>query len=102
MVIEPLLYYLTEDFSEGLARVFYSNPYNVGLSFIDINGETVLSNISEIVNRFSEGLASIMYLGPKIKSGFINKKGEIVIEPKFFYAGDFSEGLAPVAVYVDE
>jgi hypothetical protein len=50
--------------------------------------------------RFSEGLASVFHIG-SYKSGFIDKKGKIAIKPKFDYADNFSEVLAPVGVYVD-
>ena len=30
--------------------------------------------------------------------GFIDKTGNFVIEPQFYAAGEFSQGLAPVAV----
>jgi hypothetical protein len=30
--------------------------------------------------------------------GFVNVKGEVVVKPEFFVAGDFSEGLAPVRI----
>lgn len=42
---------------------------------------------------FSEGLAKVFV---DAKAGFINEKGEIVIEPKFKDAGRFSESLAAV------
>jgi len=32
------------------------------------------------------------------KNGYINKTGKIVIKPQFDFAGEFSEGLAPVVV----
>ena len=32
------------------------------------------------------------------KSGFIDKTGKVVIEPQFDGVGDFSEGLASVAI----
>jgi len=43
-------------------------------------------------SRFSEGLAAVEY--EKNKTGYINKKGELVIKFLHGYAGAFSEGLA--------
>jgi len=43
-------------------------------------------------SRFSEGLAAVEY--EKNKTGYINKKGELVIKYLHGYAGAFSEGLA--------
>ena len=40
-----------------------------------------------------EGLAPVMIEG---KEGYIDKTGKVVIDPKFFWAYPFSEGLAPV------
>lgn len=56
------------------------------------------------VSSFSESLAAVM-VGKKW--GYINKKGEFVIEPKFDLAGRFTEGFAKVAVgdklgYIDK
>ncbi len=43
---------------------------------------------------FSEGLAGVRING---KHGFIDKTGQIVIEPRFISASQFSNGLAAVA-----
>ena len=45
------------------------------------------------MGNFSEGLASFR-AGPKW--GFLNKRGEVVIEPVFETAVSFSDGLAIV------
>ena len=45
------------------------------------------------VSDFSEGLASVQKDG---KRGYINTKGEQIIECKFDYADDFNEGFAAV------
>lgn len=61
-----------------------------------------INNINEIViptseyffsNKFHEGLCSISYRG---LDGYMNKVGDIAIEPIFQDAYDFSEGLAMV------
>ena len=74
-------------FSEGLARVMV-NPN------VDKSGEL---NIHHLIDpRLQGGLW-----------GFIDKTGAFVIKPQFDLAGNFSEGLAPVAIkrkmgYVDK
>ena len=45
--------------------------------------------------RFSDGLARVAHQG---KGGYIDTSGAFAIEPKYFAARDFSEGLAPVRV----
>ncbi len=54
--------------------------------------ETYPSEVIDWGKGFSEGLAKITVDG---KAGFINTKGEIVVEPKLPDAGPFSEGRAP-------
>jgi hypothetical protein len=46
---------------------------------------------------FSEGLAPVKSSG---KWGYVDKHGSFVIQPKFDFAGCFSEGLAPVRMTV--
>ena len=101
IVIKPK-YQFAQEFSEELARVSSYSDFDNSVYIIDKEGKEILTT-HELINNYSEGLASVMYISSTdIKTGYINKKGEVVIEPKYFYAGDFSEGLAPVAVYVDE
>lgn len=56
-------------------------------------------NIDDI--RFSEGLLPV-FSETKKAIGYINKSWEFVIQPQFRNAAPFSEGLARVAVIVDE
>jgi WG containing repeat len=47
--------------------------------------------------NFSEGLASAYVYGPVAGTGFIDKSGNLVIEPKDFWeVGEFSEGIVEV------
>jgi len=70
-------------------------------AWIDIKGNIVDRPRSEDIGVFSEGLATIR-VGDK--TGYINEKGEIVIQPRWSHdrrhgmavAGVFSEGLAAV------
>ncbi|MGL6340442.1 MAG: WG repeat-containing protein [Waterburya sp.] len=71
------------------------------LGFVDINGNLIIPKIFNCENylfrpieqQFYEGLALVCHNN---LYGFINKKGEFVIPPKFDFVNPFSEGLAPV------
>lgn len=60
---------------------------------INLDGEIVVNNEYELIERFSEGLAKVKKDG---KYGFIDNKENVVIP--FIYSGakSFKEGLAPV------
>ncbi|HSB26800.1 MAG TPA: WG repeat-containing protein [Pyrinomonadaceae bacterium] len=92
----------TRDFHEGLAAVASSEgPWG----YIDHSGKVVIRQQYGLADDFSEGLAGVVV---DRKFGFINKKGEMVIPPRFTphrgpYLWDplvatsrFSDGLAPV------
>jgi hypothetical protein len=76
-------------FSEGLAR--FQNRY------VDREGSTVIEGGGY---PFSEGFALIAIQGEdgSLRYGFIDREGNQVIEPRFEFADDFSEGLALVKV----
>lgn len=81
-------------FSEKLALVSLEEESPV---FIDQRGNVVIESKPNwsFDGVFKEGLAPIVVKG---KSGFINTKGEIAIEPKFDSVRSFSDGLAFVKV----
>ncbi|MDQ3818216.1 MAG: WG repeat-containing protein [Acidobacteriota bacterium] len=97
-------------FSEGLAQVrvggqWSSEPvYLIGgkTSYIDRTGKVVFTlpdsplGTSYDDYTFSEGLLPLAL--SRDKYGYVDKTGRMAIEPKFDYAGDFSEGLAGVWV----
>ena len=101
-------------FREGLCLVKNEAGERV---YIDREGRVRirLPNADWAGEDFSEGLARVTVRplspigGPldwgKIpdghRSGFMDKNGRTVIEPRFGTAGDFSEGLAPVTVTED-
>jgi hypothetical protein len=76
-------------FSDGIVVVLSSN----GTDFIDTRAKVVTHLKDQIFTRFSEGLGRIEIDG---KFGWMDKKGQITIVPKFDYAENFSEGLAAV------
>jgi hypothetical protein len=112
-------------FSDGMARVIVEGPcvyFDMGpcaearrvgddlggtvaeckFSFIDRSGRVVTGGYQQ-AKDFSEGLAAVA-VGEKW--GYIDKKGQVIIEPKFDEAEPFSDGLAKVKMgelfgYVD-
>lgn len=84
-------------FSEKLALVYLEEKSPI---FIDQRGNVVIESKPNwsFDGDFKEGLAPIVVKG---KSGFINTKGEIAIEPKFDSVRNFSDGLAFVRVGED-
>lgn len=80
------------DFNEGVARVrINSKP-----CYINKKGEIVINpkNTNLTYFDFYEDLASITTHGFGHKSGFINRKGEIIIPIIYSDVNNFSEGLA--------
>ena len=78
-------------FSEGLAAVYTSANEWV---YIDKYGRTIISGMDiASARRFKEGLAAVYING---KWGYINRRGQIEIEPKYLFPVDFKDGLAMV------
>ncbi|MBW4630681.1 MAG: WG repeat-containing protein [Iphinoe sp. HA4291-MV1] len=93
----------TDDFSEGLARVWIAGQ-NWG--YIDKTGKFVIPQqfTKDNASNFSEGLARACFVDT---CGYINQRGDFVIERKYDRAGDFKEGLAVVKIrskwgYIDK
>lgn len=94
------------DFHEGLASAGRT-PVEPSAGYIDHTGRTVIERKYWFADDFSEGLAAVV-VGKWMSRqtyGFINKKGEMVIPPRFaprmgnymiIAASRFSEGLACV------
>lgn len=106
-------YYKAYDFSNGVAEVtLYDNKkYKMrNNKFIFMKGETIWTS-SEVRERefdkgksFKEGLAAVKVSN---KYGYIDTKGDMLIQPQYKTAKDFSEGLAAVEVdgvwgYIDK
>ncbi|WP_158560873.1 WG repeat-containing protein [Paenibacillus contaminans] len=84
----PRGYTIAGGFSEGLAPVSLDGDRH-HVSFIDLNGDIVLENIPRLsfYQGFNSGLMPV--LGAKKKYGYINTRGEVVIEQKFDVALPF-------------
>lgn len=92
---------------DGIAGILVRQGFAAGsaLAFINKKGEIVYQNASagcnmlQSMRTFNDGLAA--YYDDFSRSyGYLNKAGEEVLPAEYFYAGDFSEGLAVVGVYV--
>ncbi|HVF43783.1 MAG TPA: WG repeat-containing protein [Pyrinomonadaceae bacterium] len=101
-VVRPV-YMGTRPPSDGLAMVVTREGL---IGYVDVSGELVIAPqfVGRCASDFSEGLAPAAY--PDTECGFIDKLGHFVIAQQFEYAGEFSDGLAPVRVggkvgYVD-
>ncbi len=110
----PPIFERVNSFSEGMAAVKINHKWG----FIDKTGKVVVEpqfNLwqAEFNSSFSDGLVAINFSNGKdeksnndsnnvgdIKWGFADKKGKIVIPPKFigdyFYPPRFSEGLSSI------
>ena len=91
IVIEPQ-FTDAGDFNDNVAIVGIKNKKFC----IDRFGK-IISKKYDCIITFSEGMAIVELKG---KRGYINATGELVIQPSFVSALNFSEGLAPV--YVDK
>jgi hypothetical protein len=83
------------DFYDGYAIVMTG----IKKGFIDRRGSTFVSPKYNIIDAFSEGLASAGYINFKSmesKSGYIDERGEMVIPPVYDVTSPFQEGLACV------
>lgn len=109
-------------FSEGLARVSVGHDtiFTAGFSqgFIDEAGKVVITPQWDVASYFSEGLAAVGFdqtkqefkIGNKTyytsashtwyRWGFINKKGEMVIQPKFSDISEFRDGVAVAEISI--
>jgi hypothetical protein len=92
-----LQYARARSFSEGLAAVSYADAGpNVG--FINRKKELVIEEIfSGTILKFAEGLCDVSGKGGY---GFIDTRGRLVIDYKFYVTADegFSEGLCAAAI----
>jgi hypothetical protein len=84
-------------FSEGRAFVQLRERGKCG--FIDQFGESVTPFLYEKAKTLfhdRRARVEIRQTGGSTLSGFIDRQGKLVIPAAYWYAGDFSEGLAPV------
>ncbi len=88
-------------YSNGLARVKDKKTRMYG--YVDVNGKQVVPFKYNGAKDFSEGLAKVEIKDSKgdYLRGYINTKGEMVIQPDKWMKGDFSDGLASIRTEKD-
>lgn len=89
-IIIPIEYDKLSSFNEGLALAIKDSLYFI----LDKRNNAIQVNIRNLsqLNPFHNGYASFE-TNEKL-FGFINSKGEVIIEPRFLSVGIFEEGLA--------
>jgi len=104
-VIEPQ-FDVAGGFSEGLAAVGRKTGmdgelfYEVG--YINTSGILVIPMERNTGSDFPEGLGMFTVMGVGYPSYFIDKTGAWVIEPQFYWASEFHEGLAAVGCFEND
>lgn len=90
--------HILNPFYEGLAA--FQDPFTGKWGFIDRTGKIVIPAQYDFVDKFSEGLAAVLFKatdGRPSLWGYIDHTGKIVIQPMFEnQPGCFSEGLVIV------
>lgn len=102
-----LEYSNVQEFTDGIARVMKTDDTGRWWVYIDRTGKEIYPNLKEKtdfgsshVGKLREGLRP--HFSYKAgKWGYIDAKGNIVIQPQFVEAREFSEGIAAVQVEVD-
>ena len=89
----PPQYINMSSFSEGLALVSSVAGINSKYGFIDTENNSIIPEIYESADVFSEEVAPVQVDG---KWGYINRNNELVIPFKYENASIFSEGVASV------
>lgn len=90
--------------NHGISEDLIKTSKNNEVMFINYSGEEIVQSNQELEyeNLFSEGMLVISKTMSTSQStndklyGYMNKLGSIIIEPKYLYACDFTEGLAVV------
>ncbi|WP_435254640.1 WG repeat-containing protein [Tenacibaculum sp. A30] len=96
IILSPKEYDSFGDYSEGLVRVRKNVNGDYKWGFIDKDGQEVIGfNFSIMPTSFNEGVSVVKSRDNKY--GYINNKGEIIIEPKFKIATGFYKGYALVS-----
>lgn len=89
-----------DDFKQGFAVVHKSST----AEYRNKKGEKVFGEFDRHSLSFAENLACVAVSkdGWNFSFGYMDEQGKLVVEPKYFRGGSFSEGLACVCIREDE
>jgi hypothetical protein len=86
------------DFSEGSAAVRVRDNGLRKFGHINRNGDALIPFDYEFVRNFKEGYAGACIKDVEEKCGYIDKKGNWVIEPNYSEVWDFNDGVSSVTI----
>jgi hypothetical protein len=85
-ILQPIYDY-ANDFSEGIAIVMQGEKYLA----IDESGAVIFEN-DNTISSFRNGVASFAMTNHDVwLYGYVDKSGQVIIEPQFIYAGSFND-----------
>lgn len=88
-----------ELFYDGVAVIRKDSAYNaMRYGAVDSKGNIIIPISYNVLGSYSDGL---LFFSKNQGVGYINVKNEIVIQPKYQYAGNFKNGLAAVKQKTD-
>ena len=89
--------------SEGYFAACHGSIEDCRYSYSKTDGTPANFGSFASAKPFSEGLAAVLKrVGEDYLWGFINTKGDVVVDPMFAWTGRFSSGLTPVCVGTSE
>ena len=98
-IITEIEYDTVGDFHDGMAQVFIETETGVKGGFIDISGQVVVPAVFDATRSFHDGVAIVELCsddGRNSYFGLIDKTGEYIVYPEFYWIDTFSEGIAGV------
>lgn len=91
--VRPKFNRVVASYADGLAIARNDNRD----FFVDHSGAEVDLGDFYRVKEFSEGLAAFTVFTPLgLRVGFIDRKGKVVVEPRYLASGNFAEGMCAV------
>lgn len=87
------------DFHDGMAQFFIETDTGMKGGFVDTSGQVVVPAVFDVTGSFHDGVAIVGFYsddGRNSYFGLIDKTGEYIVYPEFYWIDTFSEGIAGV------